>query len=448
MTDLTARLAAHATSVSCEALPKAVVEQAKQVIFDEIASAHFGRRSIAGTLATRYVDSARGLPEAQVFGSGFKTSAALAAMANGAAGHGEEIDGAHTAGGHPGSVVVNAAMALGEARRKTGADVIAAVVAGYDVGVRLRWACGGSFHAREKLHLHADFLYALGAAAAAGRLMNLDARAIGHALALTTLQANGLYAIYAEQRHVSKSFCEGLYAHAGISGAQMAAAGLEGHADIVGARSGVLEAWGVDGGRDIVIEGLGRSFSIMNACFKFFNAGFPIQAALEAALALVRDHAIDAADIGSVTVAMNPSARRIVDSRAMNNICLQDMLAAVLLGRGASLGDDPFPAMLSDPRFRRLRDVITIVDDARFRDDAVNRLGAELTISRGRAGRVSRVVDHSRGYDAQGRIDWQDLEQKWRENLGGCDVSRAIAIARDLEYVEDVSLLAGCFGGP
>lgn len=447
MASLTGEIARYAAATNCDSLPGEVREQAKIVIFDEVASAVFGRRSLAGGLTASYVQSLGTRPEAQVFGGGFKASAAFAAMANGAAGHGEEVDGAHTAGGHPGASIVHAGMAMAEMQRCGGAELINAVVLGYDVGVRLRWACGGSFGARQRLHLHADFLYALGAAAAASRLMGHDAERIGHALALGTFQANGLYATYAEHRHISKSFCEGQYAYAGVSAAMMAAAGLEGHEDIIGARAGLLDAWGEAGARDMAGKDLGRKFSIMDACIKFFNAGYPIHAALEAALDLAREHRIKPDQIRVLNVGMNANARRIVDGRAMHNICLQDMLAANLARGGLRLSEEPFPGLSEDPVFRALRACITVEGDPRFDENSLNRLGARVTIGTEDGKTVTRTVDQPRGYASNGRVGWDDLEGKWSGNLPNCDLDDALALARDLQNLDDVALLARSFSG-
>lgn len=442
---LTDKITSFATSTSCASLPDEVREQAKKLIFDEIASSAFGRRSLAGTLSDTYVQSVASAPQAQVWGSPTRASAAFAAMANGAAGHGEEVDGAHGAGGHPGSSIVHAAMATGEMLRSTGAEVINAVVLGYDVGVRLRWACGGSFGARRDKHLHADFLYALGCAVSASRLLGQDATRMGHALALTTLQANGLYATYSEQRHVSKSFCEGQYAYAGISAAQMSAVGLEGNADIIGAHAGLLDAWGIEGGREIVENKLGAQFEIMGAGFKFFNAGYPIHSPLEGALGLAEEHSLDPAQITAVKIEMNDNARRIVDGRAMHNICIQDMVAANLAAGGLRLSDEPFPKMLEDPVFRALRPNITVESSPEFRDEDSSRLGARVSITTKDGKTVTKHVKHPRGYDSFGRVTWADLEQKWAGELQGCDLEGALRLAKSLDTLEDISQLASRF---
>src|SRR5439155_3747868 len=98
---------------------------------------------------------------------------------------------------------------------------------------------------KSRLHLHADFLHSV---VAASRLLGLAPEAHCHAMALATFQANGLCVLFQERRHISKSFCNGQYASAGVSAALMAATGLEGGEDVLGGPDGLLAAWGLEGG--------------------------------------------------------------------------------------------------------------------------------------------------------------------------------------------------------
>ena len=348
---LTLAVAEYAASTRIESIPADVKERAKQVIFDEVSCACFGRRSPAGDLTARYAAAIGGSAESRILGTGLRAPAPYAALANGSAGHGEEVDGAHVVGGHPGATVVPAAMAIAERQRATGADLLNAVVLGYDVGTRMVEACGGVFLAKQRHHLHSDFLYAVGAAVAAGRLMGLDAAQHCHAMALVTFQANGLCALFQERRHISKSFSAGQYAFAGVSAALMAGLGMEGSDDILGASHGLLEAWSVENGREIVTRGLGEAYAVMGANFKFVNAGYPIHAAVEAATELMRNHGIHVATIAAVHVGMPANSLRVVDNRAMHNICVQDMLAAALVRGRLSLEGITVPG---DPRRSRL----------------------------------------------------------------------------------------------
>ncbi|NTJ11830.1 MmgE/PrpD family protein [Rhizobium lusitanum] len=443
----TSQIAQYASATTMEALPKSIQERTKKIIFDELACAYFGRRSAAGSLSAQYAISLGGQPEALVYGSNIRLPAAYAALANGTAGHGEEVDGAHVVGGHPGASIVHAAMALAERQRVSGAELVNAVTLGYDIGTRAVEACGGTFVVRDRHGLTSCFLYAYGATAAAARLLRLDAVRHAHALALVSFQTNGPYALFSEKRHISKSFCNGQFAFAGISAALMSAAGLEGNEDILGGKQGVLDAWGIQNGRQILTRGLGQEFSVNGANFKFFNAGYPIHTPVEAVLTLMKQHAIAPEMIDVLLVGMPENAMRVVDNRHMHNICVQDMVSAAVARGGIKLTELPFPAVLSDPTFQRIRALISVEPDPDLQRDQPNGRGAKVTIGLRSGQTFAMRVDHPRGHSQRGDISWDDLAEKWRDALPGCDVEAAMSVAQDLDDLEDVSLLSRAFAG-
>lgn len=441
----TMTLARYAASSSCNDIPVDVKERAKQVVLDEMACAYFGRRSIAGELAARYALEVGGAGEIRILGTDFRTTAPYAALANGAAGHGEEVDGAHVVGGHPAATLVHAAVAVAERQRVTGAELLNAVVVGYDVGVRAVEACGGLYSFKNRVRMHSDFLYGLGAAAAASRLLSLDASRHCHSMALATFQLNGLCNLFAEKRHVSKSLCNGQYASTGVSAALMSSLGLEGHEDIFGSHWGVMEAWGSPAHREALTRGLGESYSIMGANFKFLNCGYPIHSAVEAGMALVSQHCIKVEEIESIYVGMPTDIMKIVDNRAMHNICLQDILSSALVRGGMNLRDSHFPEVLSDPAFQRLRPRILLCGDPDLDRDQPAGRGSIVRITTANGPTFSLRVDHPRGHSERGDVTWEALKVKWQEGLPECNVDRMIRTARGLEEVEDVRELVECF---
>ena len=441
----TLTLAQYAASTSLEQIPEEVRERAKQVILDEMASAHFGRAQPAGTLAAQYVAGMAGPPEARVLGTDLRVSAPLAALANGTAGHADEIDGAHVVGGHPGATLVHAAVAMAERQSATGGELLNAVVLGYDIGVRLIEACGGLFDVKERHHLNSDFLHAIAASVASSRLMGLAPERYCHAMALATFQANGLCALFQEKRHISKAFCNGQYATAGVSAALMAATGFEGCDDILGDPHGLFDAWGANGAPEAATRGLGRDFAVMGANFKFVRAGYPIHAPVEAALSLVARHTIDTETISAVEVGMPARALRVVDDRRMRNICVQDMLTAALLRGGLLLSESPFPAALDDPDFAPLRARIRVVVNPLLEAQAPNGRGAVVTITTRDGRKVSERVDHPRGHSARGGVTWDELAVKWRDAAPGQDVGSWIVGARKLDDIEHVGRLSSLF---
>lgn len=440
------KLAEYAASTSLDRVPTPIRERAKQVIMDEMASAYFGRRSLGGSLAAKYAMGMGGGQESLILGTRSYATAPYAALANGSAGHGEEVDGAHVIGGHPGATLVHAAVAIAERQRVSGAELVNAVVLGYDVAIRLVEACGGKFSLKKRNHLYSDFLFSVGAAVAGCRLLGMDPLRHCYAMALVTFQTNALACLYQEKRHISKSLCNGQFAFAGVSATLMAAAGLEGVEDIVGTRDGLLEAWGDEGGAAAVTRQLGEDWSILGGNFKFINAGYPIHAAVEAATKAAAEHGIKPASIASVLIGMPENAMRVVNGREMHNICVQDIVSAALIQGGRlSLRESPFPGMLQDPVFMNLRSRVTVgVDEGLNRDQPDGR-GSNVTITTVDGAKVSCRVDHPRGHSLRGGASWAELSEKWHEGLPECDVPRMIALSQGLEDLEDVKTLTDSF---
>ncbi len=441
----TLTLACYAASTSCKDLPAQVKERAKQVISDEIACAFFARRSLAGDLAARYAAQQGGAAEARIYATGQKVSAVNAALANGAAGHGEEIDGAHVIGGHPAASIVHAAVAVAERQRASGAELLNAVVLGYDVGVRTVAACGGLYSVKNRLKLHSDYLFAVACASASSRLLGLDPLRHCHAMALSTFSTNALGALFSEQRHISKSLCNGQFAAAGVSGALMSAVGLEGNEDIMGAHHGLLDAWGSNDHHGALTSGLGENYEIMRANFKFLNCGYPIHAAVEAALTLVSQHSIQPDAIESIYVGMPTDTAKVVDNRDMHNICLQDVMAAALLRGGLDVKHSPFPAVLTEPGFPRLRACVALHGDPDLDRDQPAGRGAIVRITTTNGSTFSLRLDHPRGHSLRGGVTWEDLAGKWQDALPECDVDRMIAAAKGMDDLEDVRELVEAF---
>jgi 2-methylcitrate dehydratase PrpD len=325
--------------------------------------------------------------------------------------------------------------------------LVDAVILGYDIGVRVVRACGGKFRVRDTHNLTSDMFYAYGVAAGSAFLLGLGPDRICHAFALTSFQSVGLNALYSESRHISKSFCNGQFAFAGLSAALMAQTGLEGNEDIFGAKQGLLDAWGVDCSREAITAGLGERFEIMQSNFKFFNAGYPVHTPIEATMTLVAEHGLTAEQIARLRIGMPDNARRVVDNRATHNICVQDMVAASIVLGGIRLLDQPFPEVLSNADFRRLRTLIDVVTDPGIDAENPDGRGAYVTLETVDGKTWTRKVDSPRGHSTRGGASWSDLEGKWSNSLPGCDVGRAFLAARALDETDDIRCFAHAFTG-
>src|SRR6185295_11944941 len=90
------------------------------------------------------------------------------------------------------------------------------------------------------------------------------------------------------------------------------------------------------GNPDLLTDGLGGRFEIVNTDIKKWSVGTPIQAPLDAIENVRRQRAFEADDVRSVVVRLAPAVGAVVDNREMPDVCLQHMVAVMLLDKTAS----------------------------------------------------------------------------------------------------------------
>jgi 2-methylcitrate dehydratase PrpD len=122
-----------------------------------------------------------GTPEATAVGVKPRVPARSAAFCNGWLGDLLDYEDTQKFGGnHPGATIVPAALAVGQRQGSSGEELLAALVAGYEVANRIAFAVFPSSTLRGFLPTGASGT--IGAAAAAARLLHLDAEATAHAI--------------------------------------------------------------------------------------------------------------------------------------------------------------------------------------------------------------------------------------------------------------------------
>jgi 2-methylcitrate dehydratase PrpD len=443
---LTEQVAAYARGTKFAKLPDEVVDRAKRVIADEIGCMVLGSTMPPGERVRRFAAATGGAPQSTVIGGGLRTSAGYAALANGTSSHSDELDGVHSCQNHPAGTSVAAALAVSESLSLGGQDLVNAVTLSFDVGCRILLAMGGGHAVRREHHTHGTPLLALGAAVAAGRLLGLSQLPMQHALNLAALNIAVPASFYDERNHMSKAMNQGQSAYAGVTGALLASHGFEAHDQVLETRDGIVDGWRTSRTDVAVITaGLGEDYSIMDAGFKYYSAGYPINSPIYGGLTLMREHGIAAGDIAAIRVGMNPSSADVVDNRAMPSICLQDMLSLALVLGKLSYDDAHDESGLRRPDVRRLRAAISIVRDENLGADAAKRRVSwvEITTNDGRTFRgPDRIAP---GHWELGGMPWDDLEDKFTSlvapRLGPGASTRIFALVRDLENQEDLTPL-------
>jgi 2-methylcitrate dehydratase PrpD len=185
----------------------------------------------------------------------------------------------------------------------------------------------------------------------------------------------------------------------------------------------------------------------MGGNFKFYNAGQPIHTPVEASLRLMREHGISVDSIQSVVIGMPARPLKTVDNREMQNISVQSMVTASLVSGGYRIIDQPFPAMLDNPAYKRLRPLVSAKVDPEIDREFPNGRGARVTITTTAGATHSLRIDNPRGHSLRGEPSWDDLAEKWRGSLPGCNVDKALEVGQRLETLKDARVLFAAFAG-
>jgi 2-methylcitrate dehydratase PrpD len=268
-------LASFAAGLTPGTVPRAVTEQAGRLLLD---TAGVTLAAVPDDFAESVQTVARtlgGPPESSLWGATEQIGMAAAVLANGTLAHGLDYDDTlEEAIVHTGSCCVTAAVAAGEARHASGAEVLAAIVAGVEVMAAVGSACPGAFHRRG---FHPTALCgSFGAAAAAGRLLGLTAAELTTAFGLCGSQASGIIEYLADGTW-TKRLHAGWAAHAGVVAAMLARAGFTGPRTVFEGTHGFYRGFGGEvpaADRLAALgAGLGREWAIQRLMFKAYPCG-------------------------------------------------------------------------------------------------------------------------------------------------------------------------------
>jgi 2-methylcitrate dehydratase PrpD len=363
LSPVTTALCDYVASTLDRDMPPEVVAKTKLHTLDTVAAMVSGSRLKAGVMAARYVDSLGGKPQATVIGTSQLTSTVNAALANGMAAHGDETDDSHLRGRfHPGCGIVPAALATAESAGRSGNDLLRAVALGYDVGARLIFALGFGKLYTERNSTH-TLSTTFGATAAASAMLRLDPRGVRHAFSFAAQQASGVPYWERDREHVEKAFdFGGMGARNGVTAATMIASGFTGVDDFLSGEKNLFTA--VGGDKPVPGElsaELGKRFEVMNTSIKKWTVGSPLQSVLDAVTVLLEDPAVRAGKVKRIVVDMPADRLHIVDNRTISDICLQHLVAMMIVDGGATFDSIHDMARMSDPKVLAIRKLVEAV---------------------------------------------------------------------------------------
>lgn len=451
------RLAALVHGIQPEALPPAVVAHAKALILDSLGCMLGGLRAPVAAGARSAAARLGGTPEATVIGTGARTSCALAAFANGTAlryldsnDYHFGRDPAHPSGSLP------VALALAEREGSSGAALIAALVAAYEVHLRLADHAGApSLWARG---WHHSTNLAIAAAALAGRLLQDDPAITAHAIAIAATHGNTLAQLQSGGIATIKATAEAFTAKTALEAALLAQHGVTGPLAVLEGKAGWVRAVAGEADLEALLAPFGADWKLLGTCIKPYAAVATAMAPVQAALDLVHQDGVRAEQIAAIAVKLprfplrTPSAdpdRRFPQTRESADHSFYFCVAVALLD--GACGEAQFALeRLQDPALRALLERLELAEDAALTDGWPAAGGAvAVTLTDGRV--LERRHAFPPGHPGN-PLPKAALEAKFLDHalpvLGQARAEAVIRAVADLDRCQDIGSLMALLISP
>jgi 2-methylcitrate dehydratase PrpD len=382
--------------------------------------------------------------------AGASAAAPWAALANGTAAHALDFDDNDIpAASHPSAVLVPSVLALAEMQNLRVEDALDAYIVGLEVMARVGEAVNMG-HYVKGWHATAT-IGSLGAAAACGRLLKLDAGQMSAAISIATSSASGYQSQFGT---MTKPLHAGLAAKTGVVAASLAAQGLRGSEDVLDGASSFLTLLAdkdAPGFRDLEHR-LGNPLAIAQygLSVKRYPCCYYLARSLDAVLYLRSNHNIQPPDITEIVITMPernanilsyPRPTTVDEARFSLPYCV-----AVALGTGGMRISDFRPGAIQRPDIRglmpriRLKTYASRPDSGDLSADEPDHVAIHLASGQ----MLSKTVAYAYG-SAQAPLSTADLLVKFREcaasRLLPAEVERAVALVGHLDALQSVRSL-------
>jgi len=440
---LTGRLADFIRGLSDDDLNREQVRKLKTYFLDWLGSALAGGTQKPVRIMADVVQSLGGRPEATIIPDSTRTSCLLASLVNGASTHVVEMDDLHRESVfHPAAPIMPAVFAAAERGRASGRDLLTAIAAGYEIGIRVAVAVGLS-------HYHYWHTTAtcgvFGAAAGAAKILGLNQEQTVWALGSAGTQAAGLWEFLVEsamskQLHPAKAAADGLLA------ALLAQKGFTGAGKILEGEKGFFQATSNDFDLDRCVKDLGREFLFERNSLKYYASCGHTHSAVEAVLRATGGRSIKPEEVKRVTVRVYQQSLDLLEKVEPNTpyvakFSLPFCVASAL--RFGRVGLQEFTAArIKDTENLELMLRIKVEADPDLTRAYPVKWPARVEILYADGSRAEGASDYPKG-DPENPLTDGELRQKFRELTAGVLDDRQAGLlidrAMDLDKISDVS---------
>ncbi|MET3442444.1 2-methylcitrate dehydratase PrpD [Variovorax paradoxus] len=359
-------LAAFAAELKFEDIPAPVLRRTEDLMLDWLGSVLAARTARPVRSIERFAQMmgpADGPSE--ILTSRRTSSPVFAALVNAAASHYVEQDDVHNGSVfHPAAVVIAPALAVAQSIGASGAQLLTAVVAGYEVGIRVGEFLGRSHY--KTFHTTAT-AGTLAAAAAVGSLLKLTPQQMLHAFGSAGTQSAGVWEFLRDAADSKQLHC----AHAAASGlmsAYLAQDGFTGAAKILEGAQGLGAGMSSDADPAKLIDRLGSRWALAETSFKYHASCRHTHPAADALLQVMTQHKLAHGDVARVTTHVHQGAIDVLGRVTVpatvhqGKFSMGTVLGLIAVHGRAGLGE--FDRDFLAPEVAAFRDKVTMELDA------------------------------------------------------------------------------------
>lgn len=445
-------LLAFAHALRLGDVPSDIVERATTCLMDALGCGVFGAGQEWSRILADEMIAEGSAGHSSVIGRADRVAAPAAALCNGTAIHGFELDDLIAESiTHPAACVIPAAIAAAEATDAAGARLIEAIIVGYEVMHRVGLALGV-----EPAHkgFHKTSLVApVACAAAAGKVLGLSLDQLLAAAGIACSAASGIKSFAAGRGGgMVKRLHLGRAAEAGVRAAQLAGRGFQGPPFALDGRFGLMQVYGGAGARgERMSQNLGAGWALREVWFKVYPICGWIQSVVQLTVALRGPRPLALQDIKKVRVGISRyAAQNNGEPAPIDTMGAQYSIPYCVAV--ALTGDPRDPAGFSgdavnDPAMRALAARVEIAIDPAVEAVYPEKFGASVALTRADGSVAERSVLECRGTPAD-PCSREELTDKFRLLAGArmpADAVSALAgligRAADLASVRELTRL-------
>ena len=448
-TDYLDQLSVFAAGLRLEELEESTVQSAKHVVLDTIGAMLAGSRLPENANFAKLATTLGPGGSSTLMGHGGSVQAPYAALVNGTAGVGLEMDeGTRLGGGHPSIHVTPGAVAVAEEGHASGKALLEAIIAGYEITSRT----GSGTRAKADVHSHGTW-GTIGTAVATAKLLDYNALDMKTTMNLATSMSPANTWTPCLEGATVRNLYPGRSGFQGILAAHLTRCGFTAVKDAPADLYSTLLGDGFD--PDLVVDGLGEpgSYRIQQNYFKFHACCLYNHPVLDAVQEIVRRESFEVTEIGRIRVEAPSMALIMADPEPENMLAAKFSIpyaVAASIETGRTDVTSFYAEPIANPAIRSLAQRVEIAADPEMNFRRYDYPSARVTVDLEDGRTLQQEVTAQRG-DAQNPASYEELLDKFRfltkDVLDAETAEAVIALTARLDEVEDVRELTRLLTG-